>query len=116
MREVRTSMGGGTPSHGRWSTVRSGRSVLQNPIGDSVQSFRGHGLLNAAVFGGGAGWAMLEEMVQAGQFGGLKILVAAVLQGFLDFIEILPRRDLKILLTIEGHDRTHRLLLCGDVG
>src|SRR5260370_30951700 len=49
-------------------------------------------------------------MVQTRQFGGLKIMVAAVVQGFLDFSEILLRRDLKILLTVEGKDRTHVLL------
>src|SRR5260370_40799339 len=112
MRELRTSTGYGARPQRRVARFvqGSGRGVLYHPIGDGVQSFRGHGLLNAAVFGGRARRAVLEEVVQARQFRGLKILVAAVLQGFLDFREILLRSDLKILFTIESEYRTQRLL------
>src|SRR2546425_8628663 len=47
--------------------VLSGSGVLQQPIGDSVQDLRGHRLQNAAIFGRRAGWAVLEEVVQAGR-------------------------------------------------
>src|SRR5260370_36070909 len=80
----------------------SGRGVLYHPIGDGIQGLRSHGLLNAAVFGGRARRAVLEEVVQARQFRGLKILVAAVLQGFLGFSRMLRRSDLKVLCTLEG--------------
>src|SRR6267143_5595397 len=92
----------------------SGRAVFQHPVRDGVQSFRGHGLLNAAVFGGRARRGVLEEVVQARQFGGLKILVTAVWQGFFDFGEILLRRDLEVLFAIEGEYRTNGLLQCWD--
>src|SRR5260370_42569965 len=99
--------GCGTGDGGRGRAVRSGRGVLGRPIGNGVQSFRSHGLLDAAVFGGRTRRAVLEEMVQTRQFGGLKIMVAAVLQGFLDFSEILLRRDLTILLTGGGKHARH---------
>ena len=88
--------------------------MLQHPIGDGVESLRGHGFENAAVFGRRAGWGVLEEMVQAGQFSGLEIMVTGVLEGFLDFGEILLGRDLQVLFAIEGEERTKRLLQGGD--
>ena len=48
------------------SAQGSGRAVFQHPIGDGIQSLRGHGFLNATVFGGRARRAVLEEVVQAG--------------------------------------------------
>src|SRR5260370_35439300 len=110
MRELRTSTGYGARPQRRVARFvqGSGRGVLYHPIGDGVQSFRGHGLLNAAVFGGRARRGVLEEAVQAREFGGLKILVAAVLPGVRDFSEILLRRNLRILPAIGGPTRaTH---------
>src|SRR5713226_5874073 len=66
-------------------TVASGSRVLEDPIGDGVESLGCHGFFDAAVFGGRAEGTVLEKMIQAGQFGGEKIFVAAVLQSFLDF-------------------------------
>ena len=59
--------------------------MLQDPVGDRSQGFGSHGLLDAAVFVDRTGGTVLEEVVQSGQFGGLKILVAGVLESLLDF-------------------------------
>src|SRR5258708_7087995 len=102
MREVRTS--GASAARLQPRGVRSRSGVLQHPIGDGVQGFRSNGLLDATILGGRTGRTVLEEVVQAGQFGSLKILIASVLQGFLNFSEIFLRRDLKILFTVKGED------------
>jgi len=96
----------------QWARVRgsfTGRCALA-PNRRRHQSLRGHGLENAAVFGGGARGS-------AGQWfkpgnSAVEILVAAVLQGFLDLRDS-PSARLEDPLTIEGEDRTHRLCKVG---
>lgn len=61
-----------------WKT-RLLRSVLHNPRGHQFQRFRCESLFDGSVFRRGTGGAVLEQVIQAGQFGSLKILIAAVL-------------------------------------
>ena len=59
-------------------------TMFPNPVGHEFQHFRSKSFFDASILGRSAGNAVLEQVIEAGDFGGLKILVAAVLQRFVN--------------------------------
>ena len=72
--------------------------ILSSAIGDIC-------LFDLRVFGEGAGFRGLEEMVESRQFVDFEVLVATFLQCFADGREILLRQYLLVQLSVEDQHR-----------
>jgi len=104
MGELRTSMGCGRAHWREYAVLLRGGVLLAPNREAAFRASGANGLENAAVFGGGARWRVLEQVGFKPGNSAVEILVRR-LAGLLDFKRVLLRRDLKILLTIEGEDR-----------